>query len=213
AVAFGELRQRVLEHRAAGGKRDPAWRHRPQGRRAKSALEQRSLTQDGARPDFGDRLAVDLDSKHAVEQEEQLGTGLALLDQRRSSGHFANLRLGATSHDLGGELPLERALNLGYKSRRVFSTPGGALAENVPRPSVEIRDGDLVDQPAGGVVDPMAREGGGAQDLVAGRAIRLEVQRQCRPDNRRDDLDKRGTVQLAGQRDRRTAARGLDEPN
>src|SRR5205823_152778 len=127
--------------------------------------------------------------------------------------HLANLRLGATSHDLGGELPLERALNLGYKSRRVFSTPGGALAEDVPRPFVEIRDGDLVDQPAGGVVDPMAREGAGAQDLVAGRAIRLEVQCQCRPDDRRDDLDKRGTVQLAGQRDRRTAARGLDEPN
>src|SRR5207237_9363893 len=162
AVAFGELRQRLLGHLVGGGNRDPAGRHRPQGRRAKSALEQRSLTQDGARPDFGDRLAVDLDSKHAVEQEEQLGTGLALLDQRRSSGHFANLRLGASSHDLGGELPLERALNLGYKSRRVFSTPGGALAEDVSRPFGETRDGDLVDPPAVSAVEHMAREGAGA---------------------------------------------------
>ena len=57
-----------------------------------TALEDAALAEHGAGPDLGDRLAVDLDGEHAVQQQEQLvGLGDALLDQRVPVLHAADV--------------------------------------------------------------------------------------------------------------------------
>src|SRR5690348_10310340 len=44
--------------------------------------QQRHLAEDRPRPDLEDLLAVRLDDEHAVEEHEEVGAGLALLDER-----------------------------------------------------------------------------------------------------------------------------------
>src|SRR5207253_9742367 len=126
-----ELRPWLLARLASARPRHPAGWKRPQGRRAEAALEQRSLAQDGARADFGDRLAIGLDRQHAVEQEEQLFARLPLLDQRLAGGELAELGPGAAPHDLLRELTFESGLNLRDEGGRIVASPGRPFAEDV----------------------------------------------------------------------------------
>ena len=64
-------------------RRDLALGHGAQRGGAAAALQHGALAEHGAGPDLGQRLAVDLDRQHAVEQQVQLAVvGSALLDER-----------------------------------------------------------------------------------------------------------------------------------
>src|SRR5205823_15000341 len=98
-VALAHLRERggveVVGRRhchLAGG-------HGPQGGGAQPALEDGSLAEDGAGAQHGHALAVDLDTQHAVEQEEELVARLPLLGERLALAELAQPRLLPTAHD------------------------------------------------------------------------------------------------------------------
>src|SRR5438552_13328923 len=61
---------------------DPACGCGTERRHAGAAAQRGSLAEDGAWPDFGHLLAVDLDTQYAVQQQVQLVACVSLLDQR-----------------------------------------------------------------------------------------------------------------------------------
>ena len=58
------------------------------GRRARAVVEQRQLADDGARPERGHLAVVALDGDGALEDDERLAPGLALVDQQGAGGHL-----------------------------------------------------------------------------------------------------------------------------
>src|ERR1700730_6524975 len=59
----------------------------------------------------------------------------------------------------------------------------------------------------------MTWKGAGADDLGLRRAVGVDGERQCGPDQRWNDLHERWTVQLARHRHRNSPARRLDKAN
>src|SRR5207247_582458 len=68
-------------------------RERPKGHSALAALEDGSLTEDGARPQLVDLLAVVLGGQHPVEEQKQIVALLSLLDEGLAFLDAADLRL------------------------------------------------------------------------------------------------------------------------
>jgi len=80
--ARGELVEGAAVDRVPREDGDPAARARPQRRSSRTTLDKRPLAKDRPRPDLAHFLAIDLDREHAVEQEVELVSGVALLDER-----------------------------------------------------------------------------------------------------------------------------------
>jgi hypothetical protein len=80
--------------------------------------------------DLGHRRAVDLHPQHPVEQEEQLGAGLALPDQGPAGLKPTEPRLGVD--DRHRQLALQRRLHRGHDRGRVLG-PQGVWAPNASR--------------------------------------------------------------------------------
>ena len=92
-----------------GGNRDDAVGEGLHRRGAPTAFEDGPFADDGAGAELADRIPVDRDADRAVEDQVQLVARLALLGEQGVGGELADGRLGAGSHDRGGELSFERA--------------------------------------------------------------------------------------------------------
>src|SRR5205807_8961838 len=99
------------------------------------------------------------------------------------------------------------------KRRGILSAPRRALAEDVAGPTLEVGDRDLVRQAARVVIDPVPREGTGADHLGLGRAVGLDRERKAGPNEGWHDLHEWGTVELAGHRHRDASTGRLGEAN
>ena len=95
-----------------------AARRGSQGRRADAAFERGSFPHHGPGPDLGHLLAVDLDDEDAVEDQEDVRAGGALLEERVAGRDGADLRLGAATHDARRQLPFQA------RTRRWRRRPG-----------------------------------------------------------------------------------------
>jgi hypothetical protein len=143
----------------AGDDRDPARRHRPQGGCPPAAPQQRHFTEDRARPDLGDHLAVHLDGQDTIKQQEQLVTWLALLDQGLARPQPPEWGVGAD--DQPRQLTLQGALDRGHDGRRLLLTARAVLRGGLQVPLVEVDQPGLGRQPTGVVVDPVTRKRAG----------------------------------------------------
>src|SRR6266568_3517771 len=108
SVAGRDLRKLPLVGVAARHRNDPAGGECAERRRPRAFFDHRPLTEDRARTDLCDRLSVDLDREHAVEHQEHLVAGCALLDEGVALRDVAAFLLGAADDDRP-ELALERA--------------------------------------------------------------------------------------------------------
>src|SRR2546425_4734945 len=81
AATGGEFLHRCPVDQIRRNDSDAAARPRPQCRRSLAALEHGTLAEDRARPDLRDLLAVHRQDQNAVEQQVELVSGLALLDE------------------------------------------------------------------------------------------------------------------------------------
>ena len=75
-------------------------------------FEHGSFAEHRAGSDLGERLTVDLDDQHPVEQQEQLVAARALLHQRLAFLHPADVGLLSAAHDPLLQLALEQRLDL-----------------------------------------------------------------------------------------------------
>src|SRR5690242_6947780 len=80
---------------------------RPQGGGPAAALDEGPLAHDRARPEVAERLPVDLDREHAVEQQVELLAELVLRNEHLAFLELADLRLLAAAHDHRRQLTLE----------------------------------------------------------------------------------------------------------
>src|SRR5262245_7011708 len=99
AMAVAELLERLAVDIAGVGGGDPGVRHRPQRRGPETTFEQRPLPEDRTRADLCDRLAVDLDGQHTVEQQEDFVALLTLVRQHVAGAELADRRLRPAAHD------------------------------------------------------------------------------------------------------------------
>src|SRR5436190_22122851 len=92
------------------------------------------------------------------------------------------------------------------------SRPTESDRERVVEPFSEVDRARLLDEPALFVVDPVARERAGADELVAGRSVGVDGQPERGPGDRRPELDEGLVRYRARCREAHPAADGLDEP-
>src|SRR5215207_2936803 len=211
AAASGDLGEGVPVELVAGDHGDPAGRDRPQGGRAPAPLEQGHLADHGAGAELGDRLAVDLDPQHAVEEQVHVGAGLALLDQDLVA--LQAPEAGLAVDDGHRQPPLQGRLGRHHQRRGVLVAPRGARPLGLPEPAVEVDPAGLGDQPALVVVDPVPREGAGPDDLVAGPAVGVDGEGQGRPGCRGDPLDEGRAADAPRRRCAGAAPGRLHEPD
>lgn len=134
------------------------------------------LSQDRAWSDLGHGVPVHLDRHDAFEQQEQLGAGGTLLGQDRARLELAEGR--ARIDDQARQPALERCLDGGHQRRGFLIPPRRVPAERVPPPAVEVDQPGLGDQLAPVVVDPVAREGARADDLMLARPVGVDREGQ-----------------------------------
>ena len=158
---------------------------------AHPVAEHSELAEHGAGTDLGDRLAVDLDLQHAVEEHEHVGAGLALFDHALARNQAApfELRAAASQHDLV-ELVLELAAG-----------PRGLL-ERLVVPAVVVGESVLRDKTAVGAVDRVARERARRDEPALRRAVGADHHLQRGPGGRGADVQ----IRLAAKRARRGQA-------
>src|SRR3954462_2421068 len=115
-----ELLERRLVDAVRGHDDRPHRRRRVHRRLALAALQECHLAQQRARTELGDLLAVNLDVDDAVQDQEQLATLVALLDQLLTGVERPPLELRATAHDRCAQLALELQLDSRRQRRRVL---------------------------------------------------------------------------------------------
>ncbi len=109
--------------------------------------------------------------------------------------------------------PLQGGLGGDDQRRRVLVAPRGALQLGLPEPAVEVDPARLGHQLALVVVDPVAGERAGPDDLVGGPAVGVDGEGQGRPGGRGDPLDERRAADAPRRRRARAAAGRLHEPD
>src|SRR5262249_26972444 len=178
---------------------------------AYTTFEDGPLAEDRAGPELRQRLAVDLYPEHAVQQQVDLVTRIALLAARLARADRLDRRLGVAAHHHARQLALERGLDRRDQHLGVFFPPRRVLAERVPVPLLEVGEAGLLGELAGGVVDPVAREGARAGQLEARRTVYAQRQHQGRAARRALELHEGWMADAPVRGDRRAAARGLHE--
>ena len=89
-----------------------------------TALDESAFAEDRARPDLGDRLTVDLDREHAVEQQEERVPIVALLGERLADLELVGALNRAPSRiSVRESFALEGRLDLGHEGPRVLIAP------------------------------------------------------------------------------------------
>src|SRR5437588_1519654 len=187
-------------------------RRRSQRRLPRAAFQKRPFADERAGADLGHLLAVDLDREDTVEQEVQLVPRRALLDERLSGLEPLPLRRCAALHDLAREAPLELALRGGHDGRSVFLAPGRPLAVRLAIPGLEVDRARLLHEDTVVAVDPVPRKAARADELVLGRAVGSNGEREGRPGRSAVDAEERLAADPARNREARTSADRLDEP-
>ena len=179
---------------------------------APATLDERALAEHRARARAG-RAALPFTSTETTPSSSRK-TSLPSSPSVTSVAPWATVadaRLGAAAHDAAGQLALQRGLHLADQRGRVLVAPWRVRAEGARVPVLEVDKARLQDQPAVVVVDPVAREGAGADDLVLGAAVGVQGQRQRRPRQRRRHLDERRVLDPARRRHAGASAAGLHE--
>ncbi len=116
-------------------------------------------------------------------------------------------------HDLARELALQRAFGLGHEGLRFLVAPGRVFAVRFPVPGLEVDCARLLDEPALPVVDPVTGKRACSDELVVGRAVRVDSQRERRPCGRGVDPEERPAGDPSRRRESGAAAYGLNEAN
>ena len=142
--------------------------HRDQRGGAGPALQVGALTEERPGPVLGQALAVDLDAKHAVEDQVDLGALVALAYQVGARFHFLDLRFGRPAHHSGGQRTLEGGLDDGDEGLGLLVAPGRVRAEGLAVPVLEVDEARLAREMALVVVDPVAREPAGSDERPLG---------------------------------------------
>src|SRR5262249_25159771 len=122
AVPGAELLERRVVDLIGARDGDADLRQRVQ-RPGACTFEDRPLADDRAGADLRERLTVGDDLQHAVEEEEELVAGVALLDEVLALLHRPDLGLLAALHDRRRELAFERGLDRGDEGLGVLVTP------------------------------------------------------------------------------------------
>ena len=112
-------------------------------------------------PVLGQTLAAALDAHDPVEDEEDLGAGLSLLEEDGPGGIALDTTLAAALHQLRRQRGLERRLHRGHQRLGVLVAPRAVLAERLAVPVLEVGQARLVRELVVGVVDPVAWEPAG----------------------------------------------------
>ena len=135
-------------------------------------LEQGHLADHGPGAELGDRLAVDLDPEHAVEQEVDVGAGVALLDQGLAGLQAPERALPSM---MATDSRRSRAVSAATTSAGESSSPQGVRCSSVSRNqrSKSIRPVLATSVPLV-VVDPVPGERAGPDDLVGGPAVGVD---------------------------------------
>ena len=133
-----------------------------------------------------------------------------MLDQdvarrKRSRAHLL------AAHDLQRELALDRRLDGRDDRGGILTAPGRVLRMRLAIPLVEVDRSALLDEPTILVVDPVAREGAGAGEVVFGRSIRIDRECKSGPGDRRVDLEVRLSADPSRRGHAGTTAGGLRE--
>ncbi len=179
-VALGQLAELGGIHAFVGHDGDPAVGHRHHGGGTTGALDARALAQHRTRAVLGQALPALVHPQHAVQDQEDVGPGIALGDQRLAALHLPQLRLAA-AHHLGRQRALEGRLDGGDQGGGVLITPRGVPSERLAVPVAEVGEAGLGGQPAGAVVDPVPGEAAGPPHLEAGLAVDRQGQAEGRP--------------------------------
>ena len=180
--------------------------------RARAFFDHRPLSHDRSGAYLRDRLAIDLHLKSAIEHEEHLVTRLTLLDQRVPLVDRASFLFGAADDDRG-QLALQSAFHRLHHRRGVVGAPWGALAERLIDPCREIGQPRLHDELAGVVVDPVAREAAGTDQLAPDAAVGVDRQGEGGPRDRRIDLEEGLATDRPRRRHPGAATACLSEPH
>ena len=179
--------------------------------RADAAFERSPLSDDGARTDLGNGIAVHLHHEDPVQDQVDLRARHPLPDERLTGREGADPRLGIAAHDRRRELPLQGRLDGGHDGRRVGGTPRRAVPERIVEPRREVDHAGFFDERAILVVDPVAGERTGPDQFVRRRPIGVEREGQRRPRDRRPELYERLVLDRPRCRQAHPSAHRLDE--
>jgi hypothetical protein len=182
-----QVDQPILVDAIRGDRGHPHLGRGPQGGGATAALQDRPLTDHGSWTDLGHGFAVHLDVQEPVENEEEVVAGLALDHQGVPGGDRPAFGLRAGPHDARRQCMLESGHGLGDHGGPVTQPPGGAAFTHLHHPLPEVEDPALGHELAAVVVDPVAREGAGADQLALDPAVGMQGDREGRPDRGRLD--------------------------
>ena len=128
-----------------------------------------------------------------------------------SSSSCLRLRRRAAAHDRPRQLALERRLGLGHERLGLLAAPGRVVAVRLAVPLLEVDRPRFLDELPVLVVDPVARERARSGQLVLGRAVGLDRERERRPGDRRADPHERLAAHASWRRGARASARRLLE--
>ena len=194
-----------------GHDRDAACSERGQGRCPLAAFQRRALADDRAGSDLRDLLTVDDDGQHAVEQQVQLAPRLTLFDEHVAGLELPPLGYEVSPDELARELALEGALGRRDERIRLLGAPGRVVAVRLPIPLLEVDGARLLDKVPVVVVDPVPWERARADDLVEGRSVRSDRQREGGPGGRGLDAEERPAADPPRGREARPPSDRLDE--
>src|ERR1700683_4062048 len=117
---------------------DAARRHRNVARCTDATLQVGTLTKQGTRPVLGQTFPAPFDAHDAVEDEQDLGARLTLLEEDRAGWEALDPALAPALHELRRQGGFERRLDGGHQRLGVLVTPRAVLAERLAVPVLEV---------------------------------------------------------------------------